>query len=245
MLKLLNGFDIRSATPVDKRLIRTKAEMRTTPEGSMPNCYFCVCSDDGEFYLYNESNETSAETGKYKRLEVSGHEPTVYYYSPESGASKEEIAAAIKEIAASLKLGDAIISKEGSVTPTYAAFPDGDWDPISDRPMFAAENNIYRYDIYGSSSKHITSKVQVIGSTLIVLSDNEVDSYFATNSQSLGYAACAPAGKGKLIPSTKTIMVSKLNPGYNSVEEAIEASVPTESLESGLKEWTLSFDALQ
>lgn len=245
MLKLLSGFDIRSATPVDKRLIRTKAEMRTTPEGSMPNLYFCVCSDDGEFYLYNENNEASAETGKYKRLEVSGHEPTVYYYSPESSASKEEIATAIKEIAATLKPGDAIISKEGTGTATYAAFPNGDWDPISDRPLFASENNVYRYDIYGTTDKNITSKVQVIGSTLISLSDTEADRYFATNSQSLGYAACAPAGKGKLIPSSKTIMVSKLNPGYNSIEEAIEASVPTESLESGLKEWTLSFDALQ
>lgn len=240
MLKLLNGFDIRSASPVDKRLIKSKEEMRSTQSGSIPQYYFCVCSDDGDFYLYNANNPDSPETGKYKRLEVSGHEPTVYYYSPESGASKEEIAAEIKEIAAVLKPGDAIISKEGSVTPTYAAFPDGDWDPISDRPMFAAENNIYRYDIYGSSSKHITSKVQVIGSTLIVLSDEEADQFFAVNSQSKGYAMAAPAGKGYLVPSTKSIMLEDINEGYESLEEIISACVPAESNKAGLKEWTLA-----
>lgn len=171
MLKLLNGFDIRSASPVDKRLIKSKEEMRSTQSGSIPQYYFCVCSDDGEFYLYNENNPDSPETGKYKKLEVSGHEPEIYYYCY-NGASKEQIAEDIKEIAASIKSGDAIISTEGYIEVVnrpnlYSAFPNGVWDPHVDQPLFSTEdNNIYRYDVYGKENKHVTSKVKVAGDSL-------------------------------------------------------------------------------
>lgn len=243
MLKLLNGFDIRSASPVDKRLIKSKEEMRSTQSGSIPQYYFCVCSDDGDFYLYNANNPNSPETGKYKKLEVSGHEPTIYYFSPDPDATEEEIEEEIATLVSTLKPGDAIVSKEGDSEVTYKAFPNGKWDPISDQPLFGATSNVYRYDVYASGDENVSSKVQVVGSVVVALSPEQADEFFNLRSGLLGYATCDPSGNGKLIPSLKTVMVTDLKPGYESFEDAIKASVPKASLTSG-KEWILSFDTI-
>ena len=51
--------------PVDTRLILSKKEMLEANEGFLPNIYFTLCKDDGQFYLYNKSNESNEETGKF------------------------------------------------------------------------------------------------------------------------------------------------------------------------------------
>ena len=50
---------------VDTRLIISKKEMLEVNEGFLPDIYFALCKDDGQFYLYNKTNELNEETGKF------------------------------------------------------------------------------------------------------------------------------------------------------------------------------------
>lgn len=66
---LLTGFNIGSTSPVDYRLIKTKAEMKAADETTLPDVYLTICPDDGKLYLYNKENETDSTTGKFKVFE--------------------------------------------------------------------------------------------------------------------------------------------------------------------------------
>ena len=59
------SFLYKMPIPVDTRLILSKKEMLEANEGFLPNIYFALCKDDGQFYLYNKSNESNEETGKF------------------------------------------------------------------------------------------------------------------------------------------------------------------------------------
>lgn len=67
------GFNITGKEPIDMRLIKTKAEMATT-KLRMPDTYFCICSDDGQLYLYDRRNTLDPELGYYRLLK-SGEGP--------------------------------------------------------------------------------------------------------------------------------------------------------------------------
>lgn len=59
-------FKRGGAFPIDETLVLTKAEMLAVNDNTMPDKYFCICSDDGKLYMYDKSATASAETGKYK-----------------------------------------------------------------------------------------------------------------------------------------------------------------------------------
>jgi len=70
--RFLNGFTITSSAAVDRRIYLSKAEMLTAEDSyNLPAVYFCICTDDGKFYLYNENNTPNATTGKYRILDES------------------------------------------------------------------------------------------------------------------------------------------------------------------------------
>ena len=64
-------FHRTSAGPIDDSLNLSKAQMLTVNDNLMPSKWFTVCADDGQFYLYDKSNESDEETGKF-RLYQSG-----------------------------------------------------------------------------------------------------------------------------------------------------------------------------
>jgi hypothetical protein len=67
-----NPFTLKKSSPVDTRLVLTKEEMKTANDNYLPPVYFASCLDDGKFYLYNKSNDSNEETGKYKQLVTEG-----------------------------------------------------------------------------------------------------------------------------------------------------------------------------
>ena len=73
MIQLPQGFKINGRDAIDVRLILSKAEMLTINDNTMPNVYFAICKDDGKMYIYNKSNESLSDTGKY-RLYFSNNE---------------------------------------------------------------------------------------------------------------------------------------------------------------------------
>lgn len=83
------GFVVASQRSIDRRLLLSKAEMKSVTEKCLgkfsngdsfvvPANYFCICSDDSKMYLFDAtSTELSEETGRYKCLETSViEEPT-------------------------------------------------------------------------------------------------------------------------------------------------------------------------
>lgn len=67
------GFNIKAKESIDKRIILTKAEMRSElyeSDGTViaiPDNYFCLCKDDNSLYVYNSTNDpTEGETGKFR-----------------------------------------------------------------------------------------------------------------------------------------------------------------------------------
>lgn len=66
------GFNITAKESIDTRFVLTKEEMRSERYAStggtiaIPSHYACLCSDDNLIYVYDENNEISDETGKYR-----------------------------------------------------------------------------------------------------------------------------------------------------------------------------------
>lgn len=106
--KFRNGFEIQTASAVDKRIYLTKAEMlrESSEETSLyviPDVYLAICPDDGRLYLYNINNEPNAITGKFKPVEA-----TLVFDTAESKAAFENaIAESEKIINLEDKVGDA------------------------------------------------------------------------------------------------------------------------------------------
>lgn len=58
-------FMYKIAAPVDTRLVLSKQEMRNTSDSFLPDVYFALCKEDGQFYIYNKANPINEETGKF------------------------------------------------------------------------------------------------------------------------------------------------------------------------------------
>lgn len=67
-MKLTSGLVIKAKEPVDDRLVLTKAQMLSMKKSGMPEVYFALCSEDGQMYSYDKSNEPSDETGYFKKM---------------------------------------------------------------------------------------------------------------------------------------------------------------------------------
>ena len=68
-LNIAAPFKRQGAFPIDEDLVKSKAEMLIVDDNTMPDAYFCVCTDDGKLYLYDKSNTFDSETGKYRVFE--------------------------------------------------------------------------------------------------------------------------------------------------------------------------------
>lgn len=68
-LQILDGFSVGGTAPIDERFVKTKQQMHDMSDNLMPSDYFCMCSDDHKFYLYNKLNTVDATTGKYRVFE--------------------------------------------------------------------------------------------------------------------------------------------------------------------------------
>lgn len=64
-IKVTSGFEVKSKSPIDTRLVLTKAQMLAANDKLMPEKYFALCSDDNQIYFYDKAAEPSVETGKY------------------------------------------------------------------------------------------------------------------------------------------------------------------------------------
>jgi len=60
-----SGFTVGAPLPIDERIVLTKEQMRTINENTMPEVYFAACVDDGALYVFNKSNPSTEETGKF------------------------------------------------------------------------------------------------------------------------------------------------------------------------------------
>ena len=113
MIQLPQGFKINGRDAIDVRLILSKAEMLTINDNIMPNVYFAICKDDGKMYIYNKSNESLSDTGKY-RLYFSNNESSSIskeaIISKEDGLFVEQLQPISKEVIYNLFSSD--VSKE-------------------------------------------------------------------------------------------------------------------------------------
>jgi len=61
-VKLAQGFQITSASPIDSRLVLTKAQMLAYNLNLMPEIYLALCTDDKKFYIFDKTVTPSTET---------------------------------------------------------------------------------------------------------------------------------------------------------------------------------------
>ena len=66
-INVSQSFHRTSANPVDDTLTLSKAEMLAVNDNLMPNKYMTVCQDDGKIYVYDKTNTSDAETGKFRK----------------------------------------------------------------------------------------------------------------------------------------------------------------------------------
>jgi len=64
-IKLLQGFNITSDSPIDSRFVLTKTQMASVDDAKMPSKYFALCTDDNQIYYYDKSKTINGETGKF------------------------------------------------------------------------------------------------------------------------------------------------------------------------------------
>lgn len=67
-----SGFHIGSSDAIDDRLVLTKEQMKAANDNVYPDVYMTLCVDDGYLYIYNKSNESDIETGKFRKFESGG-----------------------------------------------------------------------------------------------------------------------------------------------------------------------------
>lgn len=68
-IKVPSGFQLTSGEPIDVRFIMTKAEMAAVNDERMPDLYFTLCKDDGNFYVYRKSNDPDKSFGRFKLMD--------------------------------------------------------------------------------------------------------------------------------------------------------------------------------
>lgn len=61
-----------SVEPIDERLVLTPEEMLNINDNTQPDIYFAVNKADGQFYLYNKSNDVDPTTGKFRLMKSEG-----------------------------------------------------------------------------------------------------------------------------------------------------------------------------
>ena len=65
-----NGFEVQTASAIDKRVKLTKAQMATADQDfMMPEVYFAICEDDGRLYIYDENNELDQDLGRFRPVD--------------------------------------------------------------------------------------------------------------------------------------------------------------------------------
>ena len=64
-ITIIDGFLLNASSPLDYRQVLTKQQMLSVEDYGMPDVYFAICKDDGKFYLYNKSNISNSDTGKF------------------------------------------------------------------------------------------------------------------------------------------------------------------------------------
>ena len=73
-IKISQGFTRTGSDPIDEVFVLSKAEMKTINDNMMPEKYFAVCKDDGQFYIYNKDNTVDDTTGRFRVLQSGGTE---------------------------------------------------------------------------------------------------------------------------------------------------------------------------
>lgn len=127
-LNLTAPFKRGGAFPIDEDLVKSKAEMKATNDNTMPDKYFCVCSDDGQIYLYDKSNSIDAETGRYRVFE-GGSDDKFFEYTQSTPSQEWEIAHTLKKFpavtvvdsAGSVVVGDITYIDDSNITITFQA----------------------------------------------------------------------------------------------------------------------------
>lgn len=83
-IKMLQGFNIVSDSPVDERLILSYNEMLSLNDNVMPEKYFAFCTDDNLLYYYDKNASASLKTGKFSPITVSGNTVVRGYFFNDS-----------------------------------------------------------------------------------------------------------------------------------------------------------------
>lgn len=99
-IQIAQGFNVTSSEPIDKRLLLTKEEMRSTKLSRMPEKYLVVCKDDGKVYLWDSTNTEDPELGRFR-----------FYRDKELSDKIDE---ALEEIA---KLNEDLLNKQDKLVP--------------------------------------------------------------------------------------------------------------------------------
>ena len=92
-IKIPSGFQLTSTDPIDLRFIMTKAEMVAVNDGRMPDLYFTLCKDDGQFYIYRKSNDPSIAFGKFKLIDEVAAAEAAAQIKRASGSPADETSA--------------------------------------------------------------------------------------------------------------------------------------------------------
>ena len=126
-LNIAAPFKRAGAFPVDEALVMTKAQMLAVNDNTMPESYFAICPDDGQFYLYAKENTMDPETGKYRVLEGGGEVDKTFAYTQATPAATWTIthnlgkypAVSIVDSAGSAVVGDVEYIDDNTVTITF------------------------------------------------------------------------------------------------------------------------------
>ena len=117
-IEINSSFDVGVPLPIDSRMVLTKSEMLTMNDKVMPPIYFCMCKDDGGFYLYTKESEPNSETGKFKFIFDNTHQQL----------SQEEILSIIDDNVATTEDMTAILNRlsamVGNVSEEYDSFEE-------------------------------------------------------------------------------------------------------------------------
>lgn len=69
-IKINSNFQIGTPQPLDSRNVLTKEEMKNINENVWPAVYYTICEDDGKIYTFNKDNESTEDTGLFRRLDT-------------------------------------------------------------------------------------------------------------------------------------------------------------------------------
>lgn len=145
MIEINTGLQINTALSVDSRFVLSKEQMLNANPNIIPDVYFCVCSDDGQFYLYNKDNAGNAETGKYEKLTGGVDDTEIWKESTEYIAGKIVKYNGKKYQCITLHTSSSVFEDDGAnwieLVETYALLTKAQHD-------YLVENNLIEDKIY-------------------------------------------------------------------------------------------------